>query len=66
MDKWEYMAVPALPALGKINGGIGPTGEINTTALNHWGERGWELVSIVAMPSPNGTLWNAVFKRRKP
>ena len=50
MTKWEYQTVPLL---------IHNTKQI----LDNWGADGWELVSVIPGPNPEGLV--AYFKRPK-
>ncbi len=50
MTKWEYATAPVL---------VHATQQI----LNNWGQDGWELVQVVAMPDGNLV---AYFKRALP
>ena len=74
MEKWEYFSANVVWEAEveqwsvSTPSGVTARGKNLGAALNIEGEQGWELVSLVAVRSPNGEAsewYRAVFKRRK-
>ena len=51
MTKWEYLTAPVL---------VHATKQI----LDNFGEDGWELVSVVAQPTPQGGVSTVAYFKR--
>ena len=52
MERWEYFVAPLLEH---------NPGEI----LNNFGEDGWELVAVVAQPTPTGGTSTVAYLKRR-
>ena len=51
MTKWEYATVPLL---------VHATKQI----LDNWGDDGWELVAVIAQPTPSGVTSTVAYLKR--
>jgi hypothetical protein len=67
VEKWEYTSVKMHgPGIVMTAATVGKTMDQLMTALNEWGEQGWEVVQVISGVGTTDTgTYFVIFKRRK-